>query len=375
MIVTLVSSIIVLVCFRYMRMSPERFEHLNSLTKPLLTKRCWNRQPISAEHRLAITLRYLATGDSQTSGAFNFVIGKTTHSRIVREGCSAIWTVLVDKYIPVPRTAAAWSEIGNEFTEQWNFPNVIGALDGKHINIQCPKYGGSDYFNYKGFHSVNLMAMCDAHYRFTWVDIGAYGRDNDASVFGQTEMFKCLDSNKLNVPPPKEVDGHRLPYVVLSDEIFPLKPWLLKPYPGRQHDERQTIFNYRLSRARRTIENTFGILTTKWRIFRRPIIANLDLVELIVKACVALHNYLLLTDNAKYTPAGFVDSVDKSGTIVEGSWRKEIQTGALGALVSQGAHNMTNNAKKIRDKFCDYVNSPVGSVPWQVDYVRHSGTQ
>ena len=105
-------------------------------------------------------------------------------------------------------------------------------------------------------------------------------------------------------------------YVLVSDEIFPLKPWLMKPYPGKGLPESKEIFNYRLSRCRRTIENTFGILAAKWRIFRRPIRANPETVEKIIKACVCLHNYLKLTYSSHYVPDGFVDSEDNTGNCV-----------------------------------------------------------
>ena len=62
----------------------------------------------------------------------------------------------------------------------------------------------------------------------------------------------------------------------------------MKPYPGKQCDTEQQIFDYRLSLSCRTIENTFGIMTVKFRVFRTPIIANLDLIDLIVQACVVL---------------------------------------------------------------------------------------
>jgi len=93
----------------------------------------------------------------------------------------------------------------------------------------------------------------------------------------------------------------------------------MKPYPGKQLDETQRIFNYRLSRARRTIENAFGILSAKWRIFRKPLRANVDLAEKIVKATVCLHNYLRLTENANYIPSGFVDCEDGNGNIILGN--------------------------------------------------------
>ena len=103
--------------------------------------------------------------------------------------------------------------------------------------------------------------------------------------------------------------------------FFPLKSWLMKPYPGKGLAEEQRIYNYRLSRARRTIENAFGIISAKWRIFSKPIKANVDLVDKITKATVCLHNYLRLTENATYTPAGFFDSEDSSGNILLADWR------------------------------------------------------
>lgn len=353
-------------------MSPERFDHLLSMTRPMLEKRCTNRKPISPEARLTLTLRYLATGNSQMSEAFDFVIAPQTISKILRETCHAIWTVLQD-YIKAPNCEAEWLNIAKGFNEKWNFPNAVGALDGKHVRIQCPRYSGSDFFNYKHFHSINLMAMCDADYKFTFVDIGAYGRDNDAAVFGRSDLYDGMDKNTVNRPPPTVINGKSYPHVILGDEIFPLKPWLLKPYPGKNLNEKQTVFNYRLSRARRTIENAFGILCARWRIFRTTIHAGIDLIELIVKAATALHNYLLSTENARYTPTGFTDCFSASGDLIEGSWREGTQQQALATIAIQGTHNHSENAKTVRDQFCEYVNSAEGAVEWQLDHVRDTG--
>ena len=85
----------------------------------------------------------------------------------------------------------------------------------------------------------------------------------------------------------------RFPYVFVGDEAFALKPFMVKPYAKNTLDERKRVCNYRISRARRVIENCFGICASRFRIFRRPIIRKVDTVVAITKAVVLLHNYLM----------------------------------------------------------------------------------
>ena len=102
---------------------------------------------------------------------------------------------------------------------------------------------------------------------------------------------------------------------------FPLQSWLLRPYPGQGIPEEQRIFNYRLSRARRVIENVFCIFTVHWRVFMQPIQSTVEKTDRIVKVTICLHNFLWQTYRAGYCLMGFVDCYDKTGTIKEGEWR------------------------------------------------------
>ena len=126
-----------------------------------------------------------------------------------------------------------------------------------------------------------------------------------------------MESNDFNIPGPRSIAGMQkdLPYFLLGDEIFPLKEWLMRPYPAPL-DEPKKIFNYRLSRSRRTIENAFGILAARWRIFRRAIRAYVKTVELITQAALCLHNFLQVTNSAAYAPHGFVDSEQVDGEML-----------------------------------------------------------
>ena len=361
--------------YRYLRMSKERFDHLLSMVRHKITKKNTQlRESISAEERLVITLRYLASGMAQQDLCWNFRIGRTTASNIVREVSIALYDVLHPIYLTHPKTENEWRHISNDFEKFWDLPHCIGALDGKHIGIDCPKKSGSSFFNYKGFFSLVLLAVCDARYNFLLFDVGQYGSGNDSGVLNQSDFGKAFANHLFNYPDPENIPGcslQKTPFFLVGDEIFPLKDWLMCPYPGRGGlTEKENVFNYRLSRARRVIENTFGILVARWRIFRRTIRASPKNVEHYVLAALCLHNYLRQTDNAGYCPAGFVDSENSSGDIKPGEWRSIIQNDEA-FIPLQKRHNTrsTNSAKAMRDSLKEYLNG-AGAVSWQLKHVR-----
>lgn len=85
------------------------------------------------------------------------------------------------------------------------------------------------------------------------------GRASDGGVWKECSLSKRLEEKSLNVPPPTALPNSNtiLPYHLVADEAFPLKDYILKPFPRRNLTDSQTIFNYRLSRARRIIGKSY----------------------------------------------------------------------------------------------------------------------
>lgn len=158
--------------------------------------------------------------------------------------------------------------------------------------LEAPPNSGSDYYNYKDNFSLVLLAIVDAEYNFVYVNCGAKGKSSDSGVFQETSFYKALNEQQLNLPDPEPLtqDGPNIPYVFVGDSAFALSENMMRPYPGiHEKGSLKRIFNYRLSRARRIVENVFGIMSVVFRVFRKAIPLRPVNAELVVMACVYLN--------------------------------------------------------------------------------------
>ena len=169
----------------------------------------------------------------------------------------------------VPTTEAEWKKISFQFEKRWNFPNCVGAIDGKHVVMLAPAHASSTYFNYKNTHSIVIMGVCDANYKFILTDIGDSGRQSDGSVYNNCNLGYAIENKLLDIPSYCKITGSQrvLPCVFVADDAFGLKPHMMKPYSSSNLETENLVFNYRLSRCRRVIENTFGIAASSFRVF------------------------------------------------------------------------------------------------------------
>ncbi|XP_069588349.1 uncharacterized protein [Ranitomeya imitator] len=337
--------------YNYLRMRQDHFDVLlEKVVDDIQRQDTRMRSAITPAERLTVTLCFLAIGESLTSLHYQFRLGISTISGIVKVTCLAIWDALHTEYIPEP-TRDIWLQSAEHFEKVCNFPNCLGAIDGKHIRIAKPSGTGSEYYSYKKYFSIVLMAIADAHCKFLAVDIGAYGRSNDSQVFKTSLMGRCLYGDTYDFPPARPLPGTTgppMPYVCVGDDAFQLSPHLLKPYSSRNLTRTQKFFNYRLTRARRVVECAFGILTAKWRVLLTAISLHIRTVDEVVKACVVLHNYVLSKEPVS------VDDEDLETTL----WNYQ-----------SSSVRSAGSVTRMRDDFAEYFVSPVGMVPWQDNIV------
>ena len=333
----------------FMRMTPEFFEMIKTRLEPRLARQATNyRAPISVGEKLALTIRYLATGESYTSLSCQFRVGRSTISKFLPEVCRAIQDEFTREYLRCPTTPDEWKELETEFRIRWN--------DGKHVALKKPKNSGALYHNYKGFFSIVMLALVDGQYKFRWVDVFTAGSCSDAQIFNTCHLKRKIDDGSIGFPDPAPITqgGRDVPYFILADDAFALKTWLMKPYGRRMLTREERIANYRISRGRRVVENAFGILVSRFRVMMTTIEVPPETVRDVVLTCVVLHNILRSQYQGQHggqQPGGDDDDdVPGDGRLIGG------------AADCGRDRNPAREAKRLRDYLKDYFNNE-GAVP------------
>lgn len=166
---------------------------------------------------------------------------------------------------------------------------------------------------------------------------------NYSAIFENSVFYREYIVGK-NILPPKPLPDTDtpVPHVLVGDEGFALQTYLMRPYPKLEviNNARKKQFNSHLSRARRVVENAFGILAMKWRVFLRAIEADVENADYIVKAACCLHNYVISKNN------------NREWTATE----TQEECGPIRAFVETGLTNRRspNAAIQIRERFADY---------------------
>ena len=162
-------------------------------------------------------------------------------------------------------------------------PGCLVAMDGKHIHIKCSNLSGSNYYDYKVFYGMVLLAVCDSKYCFILHDTRQFSSNNVSGIpnkikspLAHSGILNLIKNNRLDILSPSTYKSclfNSLPYFFVWDEVSLLKTWPMKPFPGKL-TKTQKILRCRSSRGRRTIEKTIGILVARGQIVHAPVPAS-----------------------------------------------------------------------------------------------------
>jgi hypothetical protein len=204
----------------------------------------------------------------------------------------------------------------------------------------------------------------NSSYEFIMTDASMNGRISEGGVLGNTAFGKALRDKLLQIPEPGTLPNteKKLQFVFVVDDAFALTENVMKPSGQTGLTVEQRIFNYRLSRARGIVENSFGILVSRFGVLPRPIALSPQRAQIIVLTFCCLHNYLLRNQAQTYISRGSVDTEDfGSGNIIDGTWRT---SGHSTSLQTSHSRKSPASAKAVRDSYCDFFNNE-GHVSWQ----------
>jgi hypothetical protein len=146
----------------------------------------------------------------------------------------------------------------------------------------------------------------------------------------------------------------------------------MRPYPQKHLTDEQRVFNYRLSRARLTIENTFGIMTARWQILHKPVSMKIKNAENLFIVC--LHNFIMTAEKAmpsndrRYCSSEMIEVLHDDGRVTPGQWRQH-QSQHFQDLGRVGGNFSGAVPRGMREYLKEYFNSDIGAAqtPWQFD--------
>lgn len=220
------------------------------------------RDCLPPEKVLALGLYCLAPGNSYLTTAPVFNVGKSTVIEAVQDVVNGLYEVR-NEHIKFPETIAEVNASMQTFTNLTNLPNVVGAIDGSHVQIKVPVDSAVDYFSRYQEHNFIIQAVVDGQKIFLDFACGFSGSMHDTRVLGRSTLFRRAEHRDILTAPATLISGCEIRPYLQGDSAYPLCPWLMKPYPEGTRDPVEINFNRQLSSARVKVECAFGVLKSR----------------------------------------------------------------------------------------------------------------
>ncbi|XP_038057592.1 putative nuclease HARBI1 [Patiria miniata] len=232
---------------------------------------------ISPLMQLLTTLRFFGTGAFYTVEGDLHDVSVPSVCRIVHRVANSL-ARLTDRHIRFPVDIQDVMKTKQGFFDKAGFPGVVGAIDCTHVRLYGAPLGDDEplYVNRKGYHSINVQAVCNASFKMTNVAARWPGSTHDSAVLHGSLLGEMFENGRLQG-------------TLIGDTGYALRPWLMTPVaePTTNAERR---YNRSHRRTRVTIEQVFGQLKRKFPCLSLGLRVAPRRACQIIKACCVLHN-------------------------------------------------------------------------------------
>ncbi|KAL3338182.1 hypothetical protein AABB24_030365 [Solanum stoloniferum] len=287
------------------KLSRKTFNYICSLVKDAMMSKPTNITDLSGkflslDDRVAVALRRLSSGDSLSIVGESLGIHQSTVSQITWRFVEAMEERCLH-HIRWPTNQDDMKDIKSKFENIRGLPNCCGAVDTTHIMfcLSTADPLSKVWSDLEKNHSMILQAIVDPDMRFLDVLAGWPGSLSDSEVLKSSRFFelaeegKRLSGEKFNLSNDTELREY-----IVGDSGFPLLPWLLTPYTGRELSDHQADYNKRHFATRKVAQRALARLKDKWKIIQgvmwRP---DKQKLPRIILVCCLLHNILIDLDD------------------------------------------------------------------------------
>ena len=271
--------------FRHVRMTKETFKFVKRVVDEFWVENYpGGNLPITSSTALLIALWYLGNKSTYREIAEQFGVVESSVYDCVGKITDILFQT-AGRFIKWPHGDAVY-DVVEKFKRFADFPRVVGAVDGRHIDMKAPSEFQADYLDRTNRHSVNLKAICDSEKKFTYISAGFPGSAHDNRVFKSTPFFRLLEQKPEALFPNTNMH-------IIGDSAFQINNYILVPYKDLGNlTQQQQKYNTKLSKTRCIVENSFALLKGRFRRLKY-IDASPERIKKIIITCCVLHNITL----------------------------------------------------------------------------------
>ncbi|XP_072354326.1 putative nuclease HARBI1 [Scyliorhinus torazame] len=269
-------------CARRLRFSKEAMGCLCEMLKEDLKPNSNCRTALTVEMKLTTALNFFASGSFQHGISDICNISQNTARTCIHQVMNAIYHK-ASELIIFDTSPVKLKERSIAFYRIAGFPKVIGAVDGTHVALKAPGNDTVSFVNGKGFHSLNVMIVCDAQMRILTVNANNRGSAHDSFVLESSMLHRSMTT-------PPGIKGW-----LLGDKGYPLRTWLMTSFRST-NNEAQKRYNCAHVTTRQVVERTITVLKSRFRCLDRSggtLQYAPEIVSKIVIVCCALHNFAI----------------------------------------------------------------------------------